>query len=71
MVRCIKPDPRGISDFTIGDPACGTGGFLVAAYEWFKEKTEGGALDRDTAKRVQHADLFRPRAWLRVHADWR
>ncbi len=39
MVRCIQPDPRGSHDFTIGDPACGTGGFLVAAYEWLKEET--------------------------------
>lgn len=53
MVRCIKPDPRGVSDFTVGDPACGTGGFLVAAYEWLKEQTAGGALDRETAIRVR------------------
>lgn len=31
MVRCIKPDPRVSKTFTIDDPACGTGGFLVAA----------------------------------------
>ena len=30
----MKPDPRAHRDFTICDPACGTGGFLVAAYEW-------------------------------------
>src|SRR5207253_2043186 len=41
-------------NFTIGDPACGTGGFLVASYEWLLEQT-GGALDRDTAKRVRTA----------------
>ncbi|MDQ2811038.1 MAG: type I restriction-modification system subunit M [Actinomycetota bacterium] len=58
MVRCIKPDPRGVSDFTIGDPACGTGGFLVAAYEWLKEQTEGGALDRETAIRVRTRTYF-------------
>ena len=28
-------------------PACGTGGFLVAAYEWLVEQTKGGAIDRD------------------------
>ena len=39
IVRCIKPDPRVSKDFTIGDPACGTGGFLVAAYEWLKDET--------------------------------
>ena len=43
IVRCMKPDPRGQRDFTICDPACGTGGFLVAAYEWLIEQTKGGA----------------------------
>jgi type I restriction enzyme M protein len=54
IVRCIKPDPRAHKKFTIGDPACGTGGFLVAAYEWLMGET-GGALDRDVSKRVRKA----------------
>jgi type I restriction enzyme M protein len=53
IVRCMKPDPRVSSDFNICDPACGTGGFLVAAYEWLVGQTKGGALDRDVAKRVK------------------
>lgn len=53
IVRCVKPDPRATKDFAIDDPACGTGGFLIGAYEWFKEQTQGGALDRETAKRVR------------------
>jgi type I restriction enzyme M protein len=57
MVRCIKPDPRAHKDFAIGDPACGTGGFLVAAYEWLKDET-GGALDRDTALRARKQTYF-------------
>src|SRR5215470_10203487 len=57
IVRCVKPDPRVSNDFTIGDPACGTGGFLVAAYEWLKEETEG-ALDRDTARRVRTSTYY-------------
>src|SRR3984957_19971088 len=57
MVRCIKPDPRASKDFTIDDPACGTGGFLIAAYEWLKSET-GGAFDRDTAKRIRTKTYF-------------
>ena len=57
MVRCIKPDPRASKDFTIDDPACGTGGFLVAAYDWLKKET-GGALDRDLATRVRRRTYF-------------
>src|SRR5438552_994447 len=57
IVRCMKPDPRVHKEFTIGDPACGTGGFLVAAYEWLIEQTSG-ALERDIARRVRQATYF-------------
>ncbi len=53
IVRCMKPDPKAYASFTICDPACGTGGFLVAAYEWFLEQTKGGAIDRAVARRVR------------------
>ena len=57
IVRCMKPDPRVSTDFKIGDPACGTGGFLVCAYEWlFKESK--GSLDRVVAKRVRTATYY-------------
>jgi len=57
-VRCVKPDPRVHGEFTICDPACGTGGFLVCSYEWLMEQTGGGALDRDTARRVKSATYY-------------
>jgi len=57
IVRCMKPDPRKKPDFTISDPACGTGGFLVCSYEWLREET-GGALERELAKRVKKGTYF-------------
>ena len=30
MVECVRPEPKK----TIGDPACGTGGFFLAAYDF-------------------------------------
>jgi type I restriction enzyme M protein len=57
MVRLMQPDPQVSKDFAIGDPACGTGGFLVAAYEWLKEQT-GGAFSRDIAKRIRTKTYF-------------
>lgn len=57
IARCVKPDPRERPEFTIGDPACGTGGFLVCAYEWFMQQT-GGALDRDLARRVRRSTYY-------------
>lgn len=59
IVRCMKPDPRENSQFTICDPACGTGGFLVSAYEWLMSVTaDGGQLDRPTAKRIKTKTYF-------------
>ncbi len=58
IVRCVKPDPRANNEFTISDPACGTGGFLVCSYEWLMEQTKGGALPRDLAKRVKSGTYF-------------
>jgi type I restriction enzyme M protein len=57
IVRCTKPDPRTSSEFTICDPAVGTGGFLVAAYEWLAHESKG-ALDRSIAKRVRTKTYF-------------
>jgi type I restriction enzyme M protein len=58
IVRCIKPDPRAHKEFAICDPACGSGGFLVSAYEWLIEATKGGAMDRELAKRIRKATYY-------------
>jgi type I restriction enzyme M protein len=57
IVRLMKPDPRKSKSFAIGDPACGTGGFLVAAYEWFKQEA-GLAHRREVAKRIREKTYF-------------
>ncbi len=40
MVACVQPKPMK----TITDPACGTGGFFLAAYDWIKDNNQ---LDRE------------------------
>lgn len=40
MVECVRPEPGK----TIADPACGTGGFFLGAYNWLTR--EGTTLDR-------------------------
>lgn len=57
IVDCMKPDPRAHSQFKICDPALGTGGFLVEAYQWLFDETKG-ALDRQVAKRVRTQTYF-------------
>lgn len=57
IVQVMKPDPRGALDFKIADPACGTGGFLLVAYEAFLAQTKG-ALDRKDIKRIREQTYF-------------
>lgn len=40
MVECVRPEPMK----TIADPACGTGGFFLAAYDWI---VENRSLDKE------------------------
>lgn len=43
MVECVRPEPLK----TIADPACGTGGFFLAAYDWITAHRE---LDKEEKK---------------------
>ena len=65
ICRVMKPDPRGKPDFTLCDPACGTGGFLVGAWEWLISKpVSGGVFDRADyfiRKKVYHGQDLVPR----------
>ena len=58
IVSCMKPDPRAHAEFAISDPACGTGGFLVAAHEWLMSQTKGGAIERKDARRIKERTYF-------------
>lgn len=67
IVRCVRPDPRLAPEFSLCDPACGTGGFLVSAYEWWKGELEvvgasPAQLDRVRRNTYHGAELVqRPR----------
>src|SRR5207245_6412844 len=57
ICRVMKPDPRGKQNFTIDDPACGTGGFLVGSYEWLVSVSKG-VFDRSEARRIRSATYY-------------
>jgi len=57
ICRLMKPDPRGRNDFRISDPACGSGGFLICAYEWLVAESKG-VFDRADAKRIRTKTYF-------------
>lgn len=53
IVQCVQPDIREALDFTVHDPACGTGGFLIGAAEWMFERS-GGVLSREDQRRLRN-----------------
>ena len=50
MVACVRPEPGR----TIADPACGTGGFFLAAQDFLADPGNH-ALDRDQKKFLKHS----------------
>jgi len=51
MVECLRPEPLK----TIADPACGTGGFFLAAYDWIVDNQD---LDKDAKKFLKYETFF-------------
>ena len=51
IVEVMQPAPG----MTVHDPACGTGGFLLSAYEHMKTQTQDRALLRRAAKLLEEA----------------
>lgn len=47
MVECIRPEPKK----TIADPACGTGGFILAAYDFLVKHHR---LDKEQKEFLKH-----------------
>lgn len=57
IVRLMQPDPLINKEMKICDPACGTGGFLVSAYEYLIEKTKG-AIPLEEVKRIKEKTYY-------------
>ena len=52
MVECVQPEPGK----TIADPACGTGGFFLGAYDWLNR--EGVQLDKNQKRFLRYKTFF-------------
>ncbi|MDO9533877.1 MAG: class I SAM-dependent DNA methyltransferase [Bacillota bacterium] len=57
IVNVMKPDPRAAKEYKICDPACGTSGFLMVAYEWLM-KISKGALERKDVLRIKKQTYY-------------
>lgn len=52
MVECVQPEPKK----TVGDPACGTGGFFLGVHEWLTRK--GSHLNPSQARFLRHETFY-------------
>ncbi len=57
IVKLMQPDPLKQKGMKICDPACGTGGFLVCAYEWLIDKTKG-AIPVDSVPAIKEKTYY-------------
>ena len=58
--------------WTVGDPACGTGGFLVEFMEALREHNtspKGILVDEETGDKTYTADLIEPRQWKHIKSE--
>lgn len=53
MVECVRPEPGK----TIADPACGTGGFFLAAYDFITDPVNF-SLDKDQKSFLKHNTFY-------------
>ncbi len=53
MVRCVQPQPGEV----VHDPACGTGGFLLAAYQYMAGRPDLPGLDKEMKRFLQYEAL--------------
>ena len=63
MVECVRPEPGK----TIADPACGTGGFFLAAYDFLID-ADNYELDKAQKAFLKHKTFSRQRDRRRTRA---
>ena len=54
VIRAIIEAMQPLPGMVISDPACGTGGFLLAAYEWLKNIVRGSAEEKFLRTQALH-----------------
>jgi type I restriction enzyme M protein len=52
IVNVMKPDPFETPSFTISDVACGTAGFIISSFEWWRSNNKPQALTTGKRKKL-------------------
>ncbi|MCU0445098.1 MAG: type I restriction-modification system subunit M [Microscillaceae bacterium] len=58
IVNVMKPNPLQKEDYSICDVAVGTSGFLISAFEWFKNTAHYAKISDDEKNRVKNNTYF-------------
>ncbi|MCO5950987.1 class I SAM-dependent DNA methyltransferase [Mucilaginibacter flavidus] len=58
IVSVMKPDPFEKSDFNISDVACGTSGFIISSFEWFKSSHDIKSLSDSKKNKLFEKTYF-------------
>lgn len=52
IVKVMKPDPFENPNFKVSDVACGTAGFIISSYEWWKANNSKTILSNDQKSKL-------------------
>jgi type I restriction enzyme M protein len=58
IVKVMKPDPFESAKFRVSDIACGTAGFLISSFEWFKKSNNINKLAEPKRKKLFERTYF-------------
>ena len=58
LMRCVRPNIIKSPDYNIHDPACGTCGFIIGAFEFIMKETDDGSKLKDKDKIRLVKDVF-------------
>ncbi|SDI59669.1 type I restriction enzyme M protein [Chryseobacterium taeanense] len=58
IVQVMKPNPFESQNFTLSDVACGTGGFIISSYEWFKRQQSTKLLSAEDKIKLFNKTYF-------------
>lgn len=58
IVAVMKPDPFESHEFSVSDVACGTSGFIISSFEWFKKNNNINALSAKNKSKLFQRTYF-------------
>lgn len=58
VVEVMKPNPLEADDFKLADVACGTAGFIISSYDWWKNKFASNLSSHQKQKEILNKTYY-------------